>query len=173
MTTVDSWRQVDAGWGRAAVEFATLSEPANCGEYVTVHHGLNVDGGERLLDVACGAGLAVELARARGAVCAGIDAAPRPTALARVRNPSSDLRVGDMHALPWADASFDVVTSFRGIWGTTQAALDEAYRVLAPGAEIDVVGYLARGAAWHSSPRCPSPPRPRPCSTRTCATSAS
>src|SRR5258708_1714982 len=106
----DGWRMVDEGWGRQAVEFATLSEPANCREYVALHHRLGVGAGDRLLDVACGAGLAVELAGVRGARCAGIDASPRLLAVARDRNPSADLRVGDMHSLPWDDESFDVVT---------------------------------------------------------------
>lgn len=41
----DGWRVVDAGWGRRAVDFATLSEPANCREYVIVHHRLGVGEG--------------------------------------------------------------------------------------------------------------------------------
>ena len=47
------WAMVDEGWGRKAVDFATLSEPGNCREYVAVHHRLSVDAGDRLLDVAC------------------------------------------------------------------------------------------------------------------------
>jgi len=101
---------VDEGWGRKAVEFATLCEPTNCREYVALHHRLDVGAGDRLLDVACGAGLAVELASLRGARCAGIDASPRLIAVARDRSPDADLRVGDMQALPWADEAFDVVT---------------------------------------------------------------
>jgi cyclopropane fatty-acyl-phospholipid synthase-like methyltransferase len=62
----EQWRVVDEGWGRRAVDFATLSEAANCREYVAVHHRLGVDAGDRVLDVACGAGLAVELAGIRG-----------------------------------------------------------------------------------------------------------
>jgi SAM-dependent methyltransferase len=54
-------------------------------------------------------------------------------AVACDRNPDSDIRVGDMQALPWGDATFDVVTSFRGIWGTTPGAVEEVRRVLAPG----------------------------------------
>ena len=69
-----SWRMVDEGWGRRAVEFATLSEPSNAREYVMIHHRLRVDHGDRLLDMACGSGLAIELARMRGAACSGIDA---------------------------------------------------------------------------------------------------
>ena len=98
---MQQWRLVDEGWGRAAADFATLSEPANCREYVALHHQLKVDDGDRLLDVACGSGLAIELATLRGAACAGIDASPRLVAIARDRSPDADIRVGDMHALPW------------------------------------------------------------------------
>src|SRR6185437_15905786 len=111
------WVVVDEGWGRKAADFATLSEPANCREYVAVHHRLGVDAEDRLLDVACGSGLAIELARLRGASCAGIDASARLVAVARDRNPDCDIRTGDMHALPWDRASFDVVTSVRRILG--------------------------------------------------------
>ena len=106
-TGFPQWVVVDEGWGRKAVDFATLSEPGNCREYVAVHHRLGVDAGDRLLDVACGAGLAVELAGLRGAYCSGIDASARLVAVARDRNPGCDIRVGDMHALPWDPASFE------------------------------------------------------------------
>ncbi len=68
------WTLVDEGWGRRAVDFATLSEPSNCREYVSMHHRLGVDAGDRLLDVACGSGLAIELARLRGASCQAYEA---------------------------------------------------------------------------------------------------
>jgi len=64
--TPAGWQLVDEGWGRKAVDFATLSEPANCREYVAFHHRLGIGKGDRVLDVACGSGLAIELARARG-----------------------------------------------------------------------------------------------------------
>ena len=150
-----AWRVVDEGWGRRAVDFATLSEPANCREYVALHQQLGVDAGDRLLDIACGAGLAVELAAARGATCAGIDASPRLIAVARDRLPDADLRVGDMHALPWDDATFDVVTSFRGIWGTTPDAVAEARRVLEPGGRLGITvwGHIKRSpGAWALTP---------------------
>jgi SAM-dependent methyltransferase/alkylhydroperoxidase family enzyme len=151
----DSWRGVDEGWGRRAVEFATLSEPANCREYLAMHHRLRVDAGDRLLDVACGAGLAVELAGLRCARCAGIDASPRLLAVARDRNPDADLRVGDMHALPWDDDTFDIVTSFRGIWGTTPGAIAEVHRVLVPGGRVGLTvwGHIkASPGAWALAP---------------------
>jgi SAM-dependent methyltransferase len=154
-TGVPQWEMVDEGWGRKAADFAALSEPSNCREYVYMHHRLGVDAGDRLLDVACGSGLAIEMARLRGASCSGIDASARLLAVARDRNPDSDLRVGDMHSLPWDPASFDVVTSFRGIWGTTPRAVAEIHRVLRPGgrAGITVWGHLkVSPGAWALAP---------------------
>ena len=63
-----AWSIADEGWGRRAADLATLAEPYSCREYVTVHHRLGVDDGDRLLDVACGSGLALELARLRAPV---------------------------------------------------------------------------------------------------------
>jgi SAM-dependent methyltransferase len=149
------WLTVDEGWGRKATDFATLSEPGNCREYVYLHHRLGVDAGDRLLDVACGSGLAIELASLRGASCAGIDASPRLVAVASDRNPGCDIRVGDMHALPWEPASFDVATSFRGIWGTTPDAVAELYRVLRPGGRLGLTvwGHIkVSPGAWALAP---------------------
>lgn len=154
-TELPQWKTVDEGWGRKAVDFAALSEPSNCREYVSMHHRLGVDAGDRLLDVACGSGLAIELARLRGAICSGIDASPRLVAVARYRNPESDIVVGDMHALPWDSASFDVVSSFRGVWGTTPEAVAEIYRVLSPGGRLGLTvwGHLkVSPGAWALAP---------------------
>ena len=150
-----SWEMVDEGWGRRAVDFSTLSEPSTCREYVAMHQRLGIGDGDRVLDVACGSGLAMELATARGASCAGIDASPRLIAVAVDRNPDADVRVGDMEQLPWDDESFDVVTSFRGIWGTTPGALDEARRVLTPGGRVAITvwGNVGKSpGAWMLAP---------------------
>ena len=159
MSTSDAgtpqWKLVDEGWGRKAVDFATLSEPNNCREYLYVHQRLGVDAGDRLLDVACGSGLSLELARLRGADCAGIDASARLIAVARFRNPDGDIRVGDMNDLPWDDATFQVATSFRGIWGTTPDAVTEIYRVLEPGGRLGLTvwGHLkVSPGAWALAP---------------------
>lgn len=150
-----AWSLVDEGWGRQAVDFSTLSEPSNCREYVNLHHLLGVDAGDRLLDVACGSGLAIELARLRGAQCSGIDASARLVAVARFRNPDCDIRTGDMHDLPWNAAAFDVVTSFRGVWGTTPDVVNELYRVLSPGGRLGLTvwGHIkASPGAWALAP---------------------
>lgn len=59
----------------------------------------SVDDTTRLLDVGCGVGEAIRLARARGAFAVGIDRSP---------SGSGTLR-GDMESLPFTDGSFDVV----------------------------------------------------------------
>jgi SAM-dependent methyltransferase len=153
--STEQWLGVDEGWGRKAVDFATLSEIGNCREYVALHQHLAIGADDEVLDMACGSGLALELARARGATCSGIDASGRLIAVARDRNPDSDIRVGDMNYLPWNDDSFDVVTSFRGIWGTTPNAVKEAGRVLRPGGRfgITVWGHIkVSSGAWALAP---------------------
>ena len=162
-TAGPAWTMVDEGWGRKAVDFATLNEVSNCREYVAMHHRLRIDAGDRLLDVACGSGLALELASLRGASCAGIDASERLVAVARDRSPGADIRVGDMHALPWDDATFDVATSFRGVWGTTPDALGEIRRVLVPGGRLGLTvwGHIkASPGSWALAPfQLAAPPK--------------
>lgn len=63
--------------------------------------------------------------------------------------------MGDMHALAWEDESFDVATSFRGIWGTTPAAMGEIHRVLVPGGRVGITvwGHLKKSSgAWALAP---------------------
>jgi SAM-dependent methyltransferase len=131
-----SWERVDEGWGRCAPVFAYTIENLHWREYLHLLEHTGVGPATRYLDIACGAGLAVQLACERGATATGLDASRRLAALAAVRAPAADIRVGDMFALPFADASFDVATSFRGIWGNCLVALREARRVVRPGGNV-------------------------------------
>ena len=96
---------------------------------------MGVGQGIRYLDIACGGGLAVRLACERGATATGLDASPRLTAAA-ARSPGAVIKIGDMFHLPFANASFDVATSFRGIWGNRLSALREARRVVRTGGKV-------------------------------------
>lgn len=130
------WRESGLAWGECAAEWAYLFEPYARRANEVLFDRLAVTAGIRLLDVACGSGLAVQLADHRGAAVAGIDASEALIAIARARTPDADLRVADMFALPYPDGAFDVVTSFNGIWKGCDAALHEAHRVLVPGGRL-------------------------------------
>jgi SAM-dependent methyltransferase len=134
--TAMDWEQVDVGWGRRAPEAAYLFENMHWREYHHILEQTGVTQNTRHLDIACGSGLAIQLASERGAIVSGIDASKRLVAIARARTPEADIRIGDMFHRPFEDHSFDVVTSCRGIWGNCLDALREARRVLQPGGKI-------------------------------------
>ena len=108
-------------------------------------------GGERVLDVACGTGNAALLAGARGADVVAVDLAERLIAVARQRAAGAGIRaefiVGDAHALPVADASFDIVLSVFGlIFAADPAkAIGEVARVLRPDGRAFVTAWLPSG----------------------------
>jgi SAM-dependent methyltransferase len=133
--TVD-WEEAGRGWGARATDWAYLFEPYARPANEVVFDHLAVGPGVRLLDIACGSGLAAQFASRRGAVTAGLDASEALVSIARARTPSGDFRVGDMFALPFHDAAFDLVTSFNGIWKGCEGALREAGRVLIPGGRL-------------------------------------
>lgn len=132
------WEVAGDAWGRRALDWACFFEHYGTEAITAIFERIGVGEGTRLLDVACGSGLAIRCAEARGARGAGIDAAAPLVDLARVRNPGADLRVGTMFELPWEDERFDAVTSINGIWGGCDAALAEAHRVLRPGGCIGI-----------------------------------
>jgi 2-polyprenyl-3-methyl-5-hydroxy-6-metoxy-1,4-benzoquinol methylase len=86
MTT--SWEHVDTGWGRQAVAFAYLFENLHWREYLSLLEQTGVGPGTRYLDIACGAGLALQLACVRGAQGTWLDASPRLLAIAAARTPT-------------------------------------------------------------------------------------
>lgn len=106
---------------------------------------LKLPSGSRVLDVACGTGnTAIPLARG-GCVVAGVDIATNLLAQARERAAAEGVNVtfdeGDAEALPYADASFDAVTSMFGAMFAPRPELvvSEFARVLKRG------GLLAMG----------------------------
>lgn len=80
-----SWEQVDEGWGRRAVDFAYLAEIQMWPEYLEIWEACAVSEGIRVLDIACGAGLALRIAHDRGAEVARLDASTRLAKVATAR----------------------------------------------------------------------------------------
>jgi len=91
--------------------------------------------GMRLLDIACGTGVAAQAAADAGARVTGVDFSPAMLVKAKRLHPGTDFHAGDAEALPFADASFDAAIANFGIHHVERPehALAEARRVLAPG----------------------------------------
>jgi len=132
------WKEAGRGWGARATEWAYLIEPYALPANELVFDRLAVTAGVRLLDIACGSGFAASVAARRGALVSGIDASEQLIAIAAARTPSGDFQAGDMFALPFPDDSFEVVTSFNGIWKGCEGALAEAKRILVPDGRVGV-----------------------------------
>jgi SAM-dependent methyltransferase len=97
--------------------------------------------GTRLLDIGCGAGGALLVARQAGAEVAGLDASAAMVEEARQRLPGARIETGEMEELPFADASFDAVTAFNALQFAADPVnvLREARRVLRPAGVVAVL----------------------------------
>ena len=94
--------------------------------------------GMRALDLACGTGDIAYALQAGGARTTGLDITPRMLELAAAKQRSGSRPgwvAGDMMALPFPAAQFDVVTTGYGIRNVPviDGALEEIHRVLKPG----------------------------------------
>jgi ubiquinone/menaquinone biosynthesis C-methylase UbiE len=121
----------------------------NVGASIVDHAGVSV--GEDVLDVACGTGNAALRAAARGARVTGLDIVPalldQGRELARDADLDLEFVEGDAEAMPFADASFDVVLSTFGCMFVPDhrlAALEIA-RVLRPGGRIGIAAWTPEG----------------------------
>jgi SAM-dependent methyltransferase len=116
-------------WGARARDWADVQEIQHRPAYEAIMAKF-AKPGTSVLDVGCGAGMAAQIAAEGGAQVSGLDAAADMIAIARSRVPHGDFRVGDLEALPFADASFDLVTGFNAFQyaGNPAKALGEARR---------------------------------------------
>lgn len=136
-------------WGAAPAVWSELVEPQSRPLFDTVLDAVGVGPGTRYLDAGCGSGLALQLARARGADVSGLDASVGLLDVARERVPDGDIRRGDLEHLPFDSDAFDAVTAFNAVQyaGDPIAALRELARVARPGAAVAVV-------TWGAPERC-------------------
>src|SRR4051794_17481100 len=108
--------------------------------------------GERVLDVASGTGNAAIEAAARGASVVASDLTPElfddGRARAAERGVSLEWEQADAEALPFEDASFDVVMSSIGAMFAPrhEATARELVRVLRPGGKLALLSWTPEGA---------------------------
>ena len=100
-----------------------------------------VQSGDRVLDVCCGTGDLAIGARDRGADVTGLDFSAQMLDRARRKQPAVEWVEGDALALPFDDASFDVVTVGFGVRNVADLdlGLRELRRVLAPGGRVGIL----------------------------------
>ncbi len=96
---------------------------------------------DRVLDLGCGTGIVTRVLRERlggAARVIGLDANPQMIAKARQLTPEVDWHEGNAMALPFPDASFDLVLCQEMLQFANDraAALREVLRVLAPGGRL-------------------------------------
>ena len=133
---------------------------------------LGVPAGASLLDVACGSGQLGLIAARRGIRVTGVDIATNSILAARGRAASEGLDArfdeGDAEALPYADASFDVVASIYGAMFAPrpERVAAELLRVCRPGGTIAMANWTKEGfigqmfktfARFIAPPGMPSP----------------
>jgi SAM-dependent methyltransferase len=96
--------------------------------------------GTLLLDLGCGAGRLCRIAADRGARVTGIDQEAGQIERAAALVPEGAFEVGDILALPYPAARFDVVTCVQSLMHVTNplTALREAARVARPGAPVAI-----------------------------------
>jgi ubiquinone/menaquinone biosynthesis C-methylase UbiE len=112
--------------------------------------GYSTRDGSDVLDVGCGQGIDLVEYLKGGARATGIDLTPRHVELARAHIEAMGLQAtvmhGDAERLPFADASFDFVSSNGVLHHTPDmpTALREICRVLRPGGEVCIAVYNRR-----------------------------
>ncbi|MEX2100289.1 MAG: class I SAM-dependent methyltransferase [Acidimicrobiia bacterium] len=117
----------------------------------TLCEAVDVAAGERLLDVAAGNGNAALAAARRGCEVTASDYVPALLEGTRARAAAEgltiDLKEADAEALPFADATFDVVLSTFGVMFTPnqERAAAELTRVCRPGGRIGLTNWTPEG----------------------------
>ena len=122
-------------WDQRAGYYDELFAPISIQAIPSILDGLGSLAGKRHLDVACGTGHLVAAAAQRGATSEGIDFAHSMIKAARKNYPGQKYSLADAARLPFDAESFDAVTCAFGLSHLEypQEAVDEAFRVLAPG----------------------------------------
>lgn len=137
-----------AAWGSAPFEKIawTLADM-----HENLVAAMDARGGEKWLDVGCGTGELAFMAAATGADVTGCDISPNLVETARRQAAERGLEipfeVADAEALPYGDASYDIVTSSIGaIFAPDHAVVaSELARVCRPGGRLGMTAWTSTG----------------------------
>jgi SAM-dependent methyltransferase len=149
-----------------------VQEPNWVPIYTDILKRIGVGPGIRFLDVGCGAGGALKVARELGAEISGLDASDALIAVARERLPEARVEIGEMEELPFQDEEFDLVTGFNSFQFAADIvrALSEARRVCSAGGRVTALVWGRREDCELVSCVMPAimallPPAPPPAAT--------
>ena len=138
MDVLDQFKAAQkAGWAH----FAPLQTFTTVAAAQLVKHA-RIKSGQRVLDLACGTGVVAVTAARAGARVTGLDLTPELLAVARDNGRTAAVEIdwheGDVEALPFDEAAFDVVVSqFGHIFAPRpDVAVSQMLRVLKPGGTI-------------------------------------
>ena len=152
-----------ATWGSGGRDYDRISEFVSDALAHLVNR-IDPQQGERFLDVATGTGLTARLLSSRGATVTGVDIGAGVIEAAKTLGPDIDFRVADAEAQPFADASFDAVTSTFGVMfvAQPQIAAREMVRVCRTGGRLALLTWVPEGAVTGKfqtmRPYMPPPP---------------
>ncbi len=127
--------------------FDRLREANESLEFSEALHEFKAFSGKKVLDVGCGNGYVLSRYARAGADVQGVDITPKAIELSRRRFELQGLKgrfdEANAEALPFADATFDLVCSMGVLHHTpdTAKAVAEIHRVLKPGGRLIVMFY--------------------------------
>jgi SAM-dependent methyltransferase len=161
---------VKAFWEANPVAAASVAHPPGTAEFFAAYdrlreqnesvefsnrlHEYDLFKGRRVLDVGCGNGYVLSRFAAAGAEVVGVDITRKAIELCEARFRLAGLtgkfQIADAESLPFADASFDCVTSMGVLHHVpdTEAAVAEIRRVLKPGGRLIVMFYHRNSALF-------------------------
>ena len=155
MSTITTTAEIDGLKARLkdtwmAGDYDRFSRYMEQGARIFYEH-LDVPAGCQLLDVACGSGQVALWAARDGVNVTGVDLAPNLVERAQARANAEGLKArfveGDAEALPFEDASFDVVVSLVGAMFAPrpEVVARELLRVCSPGGTIAMGNWTSEG----------------------------
>jgi SAM-dependent methyltransferase len=152
MSTADPFKTFEhVGWTDESVALAYHRQLASVTRQSIPHllGAVGLKAGDRVLDVACGAGYVAAAARDHAADVVGLDFSATQVRLAEQTYPGIHFTVGDAEALPFSEAQFDVVLNAFGFphLANPDRAAAEAHRVLKPGGRFAYV-------SWAEASKC-------------------